>query len=123
MASLNAKDQWHHWAVQTLSLIDEPVATSEIALAEACHLLKPHRLPLSRLVEAVEAGQVIPISPWTQSRRLIELIEKYPHMDAGDASLLLLSERFPKARLITTDVRDFTVYRRYRNEPLPLIHP
>ena len=44
-------------------------------------------------------------------------------MDAGDASLVVLSERFPKAKIITTDVRDSTVYRRFRNEPLPLIHP
>jgi hypothetical protein len=44
-------------------------------------------------------------------------------MDAGDASLVVLSEKLPKAKLITTDVRDFTVYRRFRHEPLPLIHP
>jgi hypothetical protein len=52
-----------------------------------------------------------------------ELLVKYPQMDAGDASLVVLSERFPKAKIITVDVRDFTVYRRFRNQPLPLIHP
>jgi hypothetical protein len=44
-------------------------------------------------------------------------------MDAGDASLVVLSELHPKAKIITTDVRDFTVYRRFRHEALPLIHP
>ena len=44
-------------------------------------------------------------------------------MDVGDASLVVLSERVPKAKIITTDVRDFTVYRRFHNESLPLIQP
>jgi hypothetical protein len=33
------------------------------------------------------------------------------------------SELYPKAKSITTDVRDFKVYRRFRNEILPLLHP
>ena len=123
VASVNSQDQWHGWAVRTMSVIDEPVATSEITLAEACHLVKPHRLSLLRLVAAVETGRLIPISPWADTFRLTELLEKYPQMDAGDASLVVLSERYPKAKIITTDVRDFTVYRRFRNEALPLIHP
>jgi len=52
-----------------------------------------------------------------------DLLAKYPFMDAGDASLVVLSERIPKAKIVTTDVRDCTVYRRFRDEPLPLIHP
>jgi hypothetical protein len=56
-------------------------------------------------------------------KRAAELISRYPNMDAGDASLVVLSENFPRAKIITLDVRDFTVYRRFRDEPLPLIHP
>jgi hypothetical protein len=44
-------------------------------------------------------------------------------MDAGDASLGVLSELHPQAKIIPTDVRDFTVYRRFRHAALPLIHP
>lgn len=60
---------------------------------------------------------------WSDANGMIGLLKKYPRMDAGDASLVVLSERFPKAKIITVDVRDFTVYRRFRNQPLPLIHP
>jgi hypothetical protein len=60
---------------------------------------------------------------WDRTAHIHSLLEKYPQMDAGDASLVALSERFPKAKIITTDVRDFTVYRRFRNDALPLIHP
>ena len=31
--------------------------------------------------------------------------------------------RAPKTKVITTDMRDFRIYRRNRNDPIPLIHP
>ncbi len=123
VATVNAQDQRHGWAVSVMSVIDEPVGTSEVTLAEACHLVKSHRLSLQRIVTAISNGRLIPISPWPEAGRIAALLEKYPFMDAGGASLLVLSERRPRATIITTDVRDFSVYRRFRNEPLPLIHP
>jgi predicted nucleic acid-binding protein len=123
VAALNERDQWHAWSVQAMSVIDEPVATSEIALAEACHLLKQDRPSLHRLIDAIISGKLIPISSWNHATRMDELIKKYPQMDAGDASLVVLSELYPKAKVITTDVRDFKVYRRFRNELIPLLHP
>jgi len=36
---------------------------------------------------------------------------------------VLLSDLHPKARVITTDTRHFTVYRRFGHERLPLIRP
>lgn len=48
---------------------------------------------------------------------------KYPRMDVCDASLVLLSEMHPEARIVTLDVRDFGIYRRFRNEALPLVCP
>jgi len=50
-------------------------------------------------------------------------MEKYEQMDACDGSLVVLSEQYPKARIITVDMRDFPVYRRFGREPLPLIMP
>lgn len=123
VAALSARDQWHRWAVQTLSVIDEPVATTEFALAEACHLLKIDRPGLRQIVRFVATGRLLARSTWDASNRMAELLDKYPLMDAGDASLVVLSEKLPRAKIITTDVRDFTVYRRFRDEPLPLIHP
>ena len=123
VAFLNARDQWHRWAVQVMAVLDEPVGTSEVALAEAYHLLKRDPASLLLLVRAVATGRLIPLSPWNAAARLAELLEKYPPMDVGDASLVVLSEIFPRAKIITTDIRDFTIYRRFRSEPLPLIHP
>ena len=55
----------------------------------------------------MRTGRLRILPGWEQSDRLNLLLEKYPQMDAGDASLVVLSERFPKAKIITTDVRDF----------------
>ena len=74
-------------------------------------------------IEALETGRIVLLPVWGHVSRIRILIEKYPQMDAGDASLVVPSELHPKAKIITTDVRDFTVYRRFRHEALPLIHP
>jgi hypothetical protein len=55
---------------------------------------------------------------------LAGIVRKYGKpMDLADAGIVRLSEIFPKAKVITIDVEDFRVYRRYRNEPILLIHP
>jgi hypothetical protein len=78
-------------------------------------------LVLVRLVSEKRLN-LLPI--WTHhGARASDLLGHYPQMDAGDASLGVLSELHPQAKIITTDVRDFTVYRRFRHAALPLIHP
>ncbi|MBI5771761.1 MAG: DNA-binding protein [Verrucomicrobia bacterium] len=119
----NRKDQWHAWSASVLTVLDEPLATTETVWAEVCHLMRIDRPCLLAAIDAVQTGRLRLLPVWEQADRIATLLEKYPQMDAGDASLVVLSERLPKARIITTDVRDFSVYRRFRNEPLPLIHP
>jgi predicted nucleic acid-binding protein len=48
---------------------------------------------------------------------------KYPSMDAADASLVTLAERAPRAKLVTTDRRDFQFCRGLRNRALKLVLP
>ena len=51
------------------------------------------------------------------------LLLKYEAMDAADASLVVLSEIYPEAKIITADRADFTVYRRFRAQKLPVVCP
>jgi len=44
-------------------------------------------------------------------------------MDAADASLVVLSEMYRHANIITTVRRDFSVYRRFGHHRLPVILP
>ena len=51
------------------------------------------------------------------------LSAKYPQMDFCDAAVVRLAEIFPQATVITTDSAHFSVYRRFRDKPLTLLHP
>jgi predicted nucleic acid-binding protein len=77
------------------------------------------------VLDSIEAGvlRVLPVVP-VAAPHIKELMLKYhPQMDLADASLVVLSEQYPKAKLITIDRRDFTVYRRKDGNPVPPIMP
>jgi len=120
---LDRDDQWHDWSVQTLAVIDEPLATTETAAAEACHRLRHLRPALAVIPQLIDEGRLVllPVLA-TQPRRIGELLSKYPRMDSGDATLVALSEIYPRARLITLD-DDFRHYRRLRHQAVPLVMP
>jgi len=120
---LDGDDQWHAWSRQALGVLDEPLGTTETAVAEAFHRLRKLRPALQELVALISEGRVrlIPVLA-EHTLRIGELLAKYPHMDAGDATLVVLSELCPHARLITLD-DDFRHYRRSRNQTVPLVMP
>lgn len=124
VALLDKSDEHSGWAQGAFDVINEPVATTETVLAEAAHLLKKYRPGLIALMEAVKAGQLVLMPVLAQNADAIaEKLRKYPQMDLGDATLVALSEQYPRARLITIDEKDFTVYRRCDGNPVPCIMP
>lgn len=121
---LNASDQWHDWAVETLSAVRGPLHTTEIVIGEACWHLGSNTQPVHALLALVRAGAVQLLHPWPDHlARTQELMLKYERMDAADASLVVLSEIYRNAKIITTDCRDFTTYRRFGRQRLPVILP
>ncbi|MDP3072090.1 MAG: PIN domain-containing protein [Opitutaceae bacterium] len=124
VGALSAADQWHNWSTDVIATLDEPVFTTETVFAEACHLLRSEKPAIQALIRQVSERRLNLIPIWeSDGARAAALLAKYDFMDAGDASLVVLSEKFPRAKIITTDVRHFTVYRRSRDVTLPLIHP
>ena len=121
---LNASDQWHDWAVETLSTVRGPLHTTEIVLGEACRHLGGNTQPVHALLGLVRLGAIRLLRPWPEHlERTQELMMKYERMDAADASLVVMSEIHRDARIITTDRRDFAVYRRFGRHRLPVILP
>jgi uncharacterized protein len=120
---LDGDDQWHEWSLRALEVLDEPLVTTETVVAEVCHRLRRLRPALAVIPRLVAEGrlQLAPVFA-QQPQRVGELLGKYPAMDAGDATLVVLSELYPRARLITID-EDFRRYRRMRNQTIPLIMP
>lgn len=118
-------DQWHAWSRETLSSVDSAVYTTETVFAEAAYQLKTHLPALLQLLAALETGLVrlVPLDS-ACAVRAAQFIARYsPRADWGDASLVLLSERYPRARLVTIDVRDFTIYRRRDGTAVPCLMP
>jgi hypothetical protein len=118
-------DQWHVWSRETLSSVGGPVHTTETVFAEAAYHLRAHLPALLQLLAALESGLVrlAAVNP-VDAVRAAEIITDYaPRADWGDATLVILSEHFPRARLLTVDVRDFTIYRRRNGSPVPCLTP
>jgi predicted nucleic acid-binding protein len=120
----NVGDQWHAWSVETLRRRPGPLHTTEIVLGEACYHLGGNSSPVQALLTLVRQGGIVLHSICPQHLlRTQELMAKFERMDPGDASLVVLSELNPRAKIVTVDVRDFRTYRRQRDQPLPLIFP
>ena len=120
---LDRDDQWHEWSTRTLEVLDEPLATTETVVAEACHRLRKLRPALAVIPRLIAEGRLQLVPAFAdQPSRVGELLAKYPLIDAGDATLVVLSELFPGAKLITVD-DDFRRYRRLRNQGIQLVMP
>jgi predicted nucleic acid-binding protein len=124
IAWLDAADQWHGWADDALSRCLGPLRTTEIVLGEACHLLGGNAAPVHALLDCVRRGSIILHPLWPgHLERTQQLMLKYEKMDAADASLVVLSELYRQAPIVTLDTADFRVYRRFRRDPLPIVAP
>ncbi len=121
---INRRDQWHAWSVAALRDLAPPLLTCESVIAEAIWHLRKSREAVDSLYGMVEGGalRVVELLP-QHMPRIRALSARYPRMDFCDAAVVQLSELHPRAPVLTTDVEDFRVYRRYGNKPIPLIHP
>lgn len=122
VAFANRKDRYHDWAVEIASRVSRVLLTCDAVLAETAFHLQDAQLVL----QMVEEGLVTPqLSVAGHTPRLAELARRYADRkpDLADLCLIRLSELNPSLPVITTDVRDFRVYRRGRREVIPLLHP
>ena len=122
VAFSNRRDRYHDWAVGLAKQVSEPLLTCEAVLAEAAFHLQDSAIVLS----LVREGLVVPaLDILTQLVRLAELAKRFADRapDLADLCVIRLSELYPKHEVITVDVEDFRIYRRHRNQAIPLIVP
>jgi predicted nucleic acid-binding protein len=116
------KDPFTPWATKLIRSLPYPLFTCDAVLTEAAHFLHS----AWKLLEAVERGLLVSrFDTRASAQRLRELVRKYADqpMDFADACLVCMSEQTKDCRVVTVDRRDFTVYRRYGREAIPLILP
>ena len=118
----NRRDLHHTWALQVAQRVTEPLLTCEAVLAETVFHLGSAELVL----DFVKDGLVRPAFIVNDhTARLRELAARYADRapDLADLCLIRLSELHPKHPVVTTDLKNFRIYRRGRREAIPLIHP
>jgi predicted nucleic acid-binding protein len=118
----NRADHYHAWAVELAKQVVEPLLTCDAVLAEATFHLGSAELVLA----FVREGLAKPAFALQEHlSRINELAVRYRDRqpDLADLCLIRMSELHPKHPVVTTDLRDFRVYRRGRRDVIPLIHP
>ena len=115
LVSLLDRDQPQHAAC--LRVFEDwtgPVVSTEAVLTEAAHLMARVDGGIAKCVEFFLAGGAVLVPTSARSlKRAHTLIQKYADQpkDFADASLVALAEEIGTSRILTTDRRDFSVYR------------
>lgn len=125
VAFLNGKDRHHGWAKARLAEIAPPMLTSEVVIAEACHLLRALPGGARAVLELVARGVVeIPFRLDRHAEALGALMARYADVPIAlaDASLVLLAEEISGSAVLTLD-SDFLGYRKHGRTRIPLIIP
>lgn len=107
-AAVDRLDAHNLWATGEMLRRTGPFIVTSAAVAEATHIFKNQGPALDRLRELVERMQVEDPAPV----QVLDLMKRYaPEMDYADACAVLLARRHKGAVVLTTDHRDFSVYR------------
>jgi len=114
-------DAYRDWAIACWDKATLPMLTSGANLQEAGWLLNNHEV----LLRMVKDGDLrIALDYQKEADAIHNLLRKYgPRMDLADASIVRLSELFPRYRVLTVDREDFRIYRRFGREVIPCDFP
>jgi predicted nucleic acid-binding protein len=114
------KDEFEPWAVEVFRRHQGPFYTTELVLCEVAHLTSRD----AEIAEMVKTGKLlIGASLRDDAEAIARHLERYPHCDLADASVIVASEKRPKLPVISVDRRHFGTYRRTNGTALPVELP
>lgn len=125
VALTNARDQYHSWARQQSARLTIPYLTCEAVWSETWFLLRALPRAQEKLLLFLSEGLVqINFNSSVEVSNLMPLLQRYANvpMSVADACLVRMSELINDCAVFTTD-SDFNIYRRHRNQLIPLILP
>ncbi|MFS0517394.1 type II toxin-antitoxin system VapC family toxin [Nostoc sp. UIC 10607] len=125
VAFLQPQDRFHSWVVKELETIAKPLLTCEAVLSEACFLLRNIHNGQDIVMTLIELGNIeVPFriqEEFESVKALMKLYQSVP-MSFADACLVRMSENYSESMILTLD-SDFHIYRKNRNEIIPIIIP
>jgi hypothetical protein len=107
------------WSRKLFAEHAPPFFTCEAVLAEAAYMTTPELI--ARMVK--DGDLVVDFSLQEEIEPVHRLLAHYPQMDLADACLVRMSELTADCQIFTIDREDFSVYRRFRNKPVPAVFP
>ena len=122
LALADRNDRHHAAAKHALEALQEPLLTTWPAVAEVSHILATRRGPSFQLrffSGALFAGLILfdlRAEHWPRLLRLMRRCASLP-MDLADASLVIAAEETGDGRILSTDQRDFGIYRWKSRKP------
>jgi uncharacterized protein len=118
---LDSSDQFHKWAGKCFDELRVALTTCEAVIAETEYLV-PGSGPLLMEMVKRETLRIAPLLP-ADAEPIGIMMKRYPKMQFADACVVRLSETMSDALVYTTDKRDFSIYRRRRNEAIKTVTP
>ncbi len=125
VALLNRRERVHTWASSVLDTIEPPIFTCDPVLSEACFLLQDVSGGQDAVLELVSRGIIRSdfhaASEVDSLRALMKKFSNVP-MSLADACLVRMTELDQQSVVLTLD-SDFRIYRRNRQQVVPIITP
>ncbi|MBW4641684.1 MAG: PIN domain-containing protein [Goleter apudmare HA4340-LM2] len=125
VAVINRRDQFHRWVTAQWANIEPPLLTCEAVISEACFLLWNVYGGQEAVINLVKNGVIeIPFKLEEEAVIIGELLKTYQSvpMSLADACLVRMSEQYVDSFLLTFD-SDFLIYRRHKNQMIPVTMP
>ncbi|HEY5298083.1 MAG TPA: PIN domain-containing protein [Verrucomicrobiae bacterium] len=118
-------DENHPWALEVFGSLRTPFYTTEAVITEAAYFLNEAGMAVQPLLRRLENGVLkIPFQLTEEAGVISNLMDKYgKQMDLADATLVRLSELIDNCQILTTDYKDFSIYRRHGRQVIPLLTP
>lgn len=125
VALIDRGDHYHSWLKTELATIQPPLLSCEAVLSEAWFLLQRVSNGRETLVGLLTSGQILVAFQLNEEIESIsELLTRYLSVpiSLADASLVRMVEHYPASKVLTLD-SDFLIYRKHKNQPIPVIMP
>lgn len=127
LALANRSDDWHQAAVTATQQLAEPLVVTWPVVTETCHLLGRYGATSAQtgFLDLLRGSAEIRSQGIGHLSSISELITKYRDlpMDLADASLVIAAGELNDGRILSTDQRDFGIYRWGDNEPFDNLLP
>lgn len=125
VALLNRSEYYHSWVKAQISQTSAPLLTCEAVITETCFLLQKVHKGEDTILKLINSQKLqIPFQLNQESSIIQELMQQYQSvpMSLADACLVRMTEFYPNNKLFTLD-RDFQIYRKNKNQIIPLVIP